>query len=176
MVPMSPAHTENEDGGDAEAKQLRWRSNLSGGHANNDDDHAELREQQERWKKVSEVERSTEGVCIVEQGVHVISSFFISAFSRSNFMAHANSLQHRGGLDFFALARGGERSYSTSFLVNLDPDLLTLCAGEHKSAYDLSLDALIGHTNRIFRMVQAKSKRDVNQVQNYYYYYYYLYR
>jgi hypothetical protein len=36
-------------------------------------------------------------------------------------MSHANALQHRGGLDFHALARGGERSYSTSFLVNLVP-------------------------------------------------------
>ena len=41
-------------------------------------------------------------------------------------MTHSNVLQHRGGLDFNALARGGEKSYSTSYLINLDPDLLTL--------------------------------------------------
>jgi hypothetical protein len=85
-------------------------------------------------------------------------------------MAHANSLQHRGGLDFFALARGGERSYSTSFLVNLDPDLLTLCAGDDRTAYDLSLDALIGYTSRIFKMITTKSKRDINQVRHTYTY------
>ena len=88
------------------------------------------------------------------------------------------------GMDFFALARGGERSYSTSFLINLDPDLLTLCAAESQTAYDLSLNGLvilmlilllfwtpimpllfqqIGHTNRIFRMIQGKSKRNINQ-------------
>ena len=90
-------------------------------------------------------------------------------------------------MDFFALARGGERSYSTSYLskciflkkklpndekhlvifvsyvVNLDPDLLTLCAGESQSAFDLCLTGLIGHTNRVFRMVQGKSKRNINQ-------------
>ena len=79
-------------------------------------------------------------------------------------MAHANQLQHRGGLDFFALARGGERSYSTSFLVNLDPDLLSLCANDQYSTYQLSLQALVGHTQRIFKMITAKSKREINQV------------
>ena len=79
-------------------------------------------------------------------------------------MAHANSLQHRGGLDFFALARGGERSYSTSFLVNLDPDLLSLCASAESSTYQLCLQALSGHTQRIFKMIKGKSKREINQV------------
>ena len=46
-------------------------------------------------------------------------------------------------MDFFALARGGERSYSTSFLINLDPDLLTLCAAESQTAFDLSLNGLV---------------------------------
>eukprot|EP00093_Oithona_nana_P005370 05370.XXX_230905_229539_1 [CDS] Oithona nana genome sequencing. len=78
-------------------------------------------------------------------------------------MAHANSLQHRGGLDFFALARGGERSYSTSFLVNLDPDLLSLCASAESSTYQLCLQALSGHTQRIFKMIKGKSKREINQ-------------
>ena len=82
-------------------------------------------------------------------------------------MAHANSLQHRGGLDFFALARGGERSYSTSFLVNLDPDLLSLCASDQSSTYQLCLQALSGHTQRIFKMIKGKSKREINQVRFY---------
>ena len=30
------------------------------------------------------------------------------------------------GLDFQDLAKGGERNYSCSFLVNLDPDLMSL--------------------------------------------------
>ena len=60
--------------------------------------------------------------------------------------------------------RGGERSYSTSFLINLDPDILTLAAGPHQSAYDLCLNAMVGHTERIFRFIQAKSKRDIDQV------------
>ena len=45
---------------------------------------------------------------------------------QATIMTHSNVLQHRGGLDFNALARGGEKSYSTSYLINLDPDLLTL--------------------------------------------------
>ena len=81
-------------------------------------------------------------------------------------MAQANILQHRGGMDFFALARGGERSYSTSFLVNLDPDLLSLCGNQEQSAYDLSVAALASHTERIFKLIQAKSKRDIDQVKD----------
>ena len=46
--------------------------------------------------------------------------------------------QHRGGLDFYTLARGAERSYSCSFLVNLDPDLLTLCSREDATTLDLA--------------------------------------
>ena len=60
--------------------------------------------------------------------------------------------------------RGGERSYSTSFLINLDPDVLSLAAGPHQTAYDLCLNAMAGHTERIFRFIQAKSKRDIDQV------------
>ena len=65
-------------------------------------------------------------------------------------MSHANALQHRGGLDFTALARGQEKNYSTSYLINLDPDLLSLCG---VSAFDMSVDALIGHTKRVFQQV-----------------------
>ena len=80
-------------------------------------------------------------------------------------MNQANALQHRGGIDFFALARGSERSYTTSFLINLDPDLLALCAGTEASAYDFSVTALIGHVKRVFELVQTKSKRDIDQVK-----------
>ena len=52
-----------------------------------------------------------------------------------------------------------------SFLINLDPDLLTLCASGLQTAYDLCLTGLIGHTNRIFQMIQGKSKRNINQVR-----------
>ena len=75
----------------------------------------------------------------------------------------ANHLQHRGGLDFFALARGSERSYSTSFLINLDPDLMALAAPAHLSTYDLYMAAIIGHTQRIFSLIQSKSKRVIDQ-------------
>ena len=71
--------------------------------------------------------------------------------------------QHRGGLDFYTLARGAERSYSCSFLVNLDPDLLTLCSREDATTLDLARDALIAHTKRIFKFISLKSGREVNQ-------------
>ncbi len=85
---------------------------------------------------------------------------------------------HRGGLDFYTLARGAERSYSCSFLVilknenefylcqlncslfkvNLDPDLLSLCSREDASTLDLARDALISHTRwrRLFGLVFLK--------------------
>ena len=75
-------------------------------------------------------------------------------------MAQANALQHRGGLDFFALARGTERSYSTSYLINVDPDLLSLST---TSVYEGCLKALIGHTHRIFNLIETKSKRSLDQ-------------
>ena len=78
-------------------------------------------------------------------------------------MAQANAMQHRGGLDFFALARGTERSYSTSYLINVDPDLLSLVELDNKSINDLVLSALIGHTKRIFRLIETKSKRSIEQ-------------
>ena len=90
----------------------------------------------------------------------------LKGFHRGQIMAHANSLQHRGGMDFYALARGGERSYSTSFLINLDPDLLSLCttdSSQTNSTYQLCRQALTAHTQRIFKMIKAKSKRDINQ-------------
>ena len=116
-----------------------------------------------------------------------IAGVRISLHIKKHFYNFANIiLPFFSGMDFFALARGGERSYSTSFLINLDPDLLTLCAAESQTAFDLSLNGLviqfhtyasitldtinlsfllwqIGHTNRIFRMIQGKSKRNINQ-------------
>jgi hypothetical protein len=37
-------------------------------------------------------------------------------------------------------------------LVNLDPDLLSLCSREDATALDLARDALISHTKRIFKV------------------------
>lgn len=133
---------------DVETKRVRWKGRRDS--AKTEDvlpKASEVEEQQERWRRVAELEREEE----------------LLDLHRTNSMAHANALQHRGGLDFNALARGGERSYSTSYLVNLDPDLLTLCAKEGETAYDLSLSALAGHTKRIFKMITTKSKRDINQ-------------
>jgi len=70
---------------------------------------------------------------------------------------------HRGGLDFYTLARGLEKSYSCSFLVNLDPDLLSLCSREDATTLDLARDALVSHARRIFRFVALKSGREVEQ-------------
>ncbi len=75
------------------------------------------------------------------------------------------SHHHRGGLDFYTLARGTERSYSCTFLVNLDPDLLSLCSREDASTLDLARDALISHTRRIFKFITMKSGREINQVR-----------
>ncbi len=61
--------------------------------------------------------------------------------------------------------RGTERAYSCSFLVNLDPDLLSLCSREDATTLDLARDALISHTRRIFKFVAIKSGREVNQVR-----------
>ena len=73
-------------------------------------------------------------------------------------------LQGRGGLDFNALARGGDKNYSTSFLINLEPDLLKLCAqGVKDTTFDLSKRALINHTKRIMKHVQSRSRRRVQQ-------------
>ena len=57
----------------------------------------------------------------------------------------------------------GEKSYSCSFLVNLDPDLLSLCSREDATTLDLARDALISHTKRIFKFISMKSGRDVQQ-------------
>ncbi len=101
--------------------------------------------------------------------------FFLRRDLPSNMAAHqlsmmsayqqqTNSLmQHRGGLDFYTLARGSEKAYSTSFLVNLDPDLLTLCSREDATTLDLARDALIAHTKRIFKFIVMKSGRELNQ-------------
>ena len=71
----------------------------------------------------------------------------------------------RGGLDFNALSRGNEKSYSTSYLVDMEPDLLNLCStGKKETAFDLSKKVLVGHTKRIFRQLFARSRRDVQQI------------
>ncbi|CAB4055533.1 unnamed protein product [Lepeophtheirus salmonis] len=70
---------------------------------------------------------------------------------------------YRSGLDFYSLVRGMERSYSCTYLINLDADLLGLCADEDRNALDLARDALISHTNRIFSEIIEKSGRNLNQ-------------
>ena len=71
-------------------------------------------------------------------------------------MNQSNSV-HRGGLDFYTLARGGERAYSCSFLVNLDPDLLSLCSREDATTLDLARDALCSHTKRCVWIKRRRS-------------------
>ena len=61
----------------------------------------------------------------------------------------------KSGLDFHDLARGGERNYSCSFLVNLDADLLSLSNPEG-SFLDLSRDVLIAHTERIVEQITTR--------------------
>ena len=72
-----------------------------------------------------------------------IAGVRISLHIKKYFYNFAKIIFLFSGMDFFALARGGERSYSTSFLINLDPDLLTLCAAESQTAFDLSLNGLV---------------------------------
>ena len=93
---------------------------------------------------------------------------FAFGFTAAHQLAMTSTYQshnQRGGLDFYTLARGTERSYSCSFLVNLDPDLLSLCSREDASTLDLARDALISHTRRIFKFITMKSGREINQVR-----------
>ena len=61
----------------------------------------------------------------------------------------------KSGLDFQDLARGGERNYSCSFLVNLDADLMTL-TNPRGNFLDLSRDVLIAHTERIVEQICSR--------------------
>ena len=59
------------------------------------------------------------------------------------------------GLDFQELARGGERSYSCSYLVSLDPDLMAL-TNPRGNYLDQARDALAGHTTRIMEQIKQR--------------------
>ena len=59
------------------------------------------------------------------------------------------------GLDFHDLARGGERNYSCSFLVNLDPDLLML-TNPSGNIVDQARHVLAGHTARIIEQIKER--------------------
>ena len=61
----------------------------------------------------------------------------------------------KSGLDFQDLARGGERNYSCSFLVNLDPDLMLLTNPEG-NFLDMARDVLIAHTRRIMDQITSR--------------------
>ena len=59
------------------------------------------------------------------------------------------------GLDFQDLAKGGERNYSCSFLVNLDPDLMAL-TNPRGNFLDKARDALAAHTTRIIEQIRQR--------------------
>ena len=59
------------------------------------------------------------------------------------------------GLDFQDLAKGGERNYSCSFLVNLDPDLMAL-TNPGGNFLDKARDALGAHTTRIIEQIRQR--------------------
>ena len=59
------------------------------------------------------------------------------------------------GLDFQDLAKGGERNYSCSFLVNLDPDLMSL-TNPGGNFLDKARDALAAHTTRIIEQIRQR--------------------
>ena len=61
----------------------------------------------------------------------------------------------KSGLDFQDLARGGERNYSCSFLVNLDADLMAL-TNPQGNFLDLSRDVLVAHTERIIDQISSR--------------------
>ena len=56
------------------------------------------------------------------------------------------------GLDFQDLAKGGERNYSCSYLVNLDPDLIFL-TNNGGNFLDEARKVLAGHTTRIINQI-----------------------
>ena len=59
------------------------------------------------------------------------------------------------GLDFQDLARGGERNYCCSYLVNLDPDLMSL-TNQSANLLDQARDALAAHTARIVEQIAQR--------------------
>ena len=62
---------------------------------------------------------------------------------------------NKSGLDFQDLARGGERNYSCSFLVNLDADFMGL-TNPQGNFLDLARDVLVAHTERIIDQISSR--------------------
>ena len=56
------------------------------------------------------------------------------------------------GLDFQDLAKGGERNYSCSYLVNLDPDLMFL-TNTGANFLDQARTVVAGHTSRVIDQI-----------------------
>ena len=56
------------------------------------------------------------------------------------------------GLDFQDLAKGGERNYSCSYLVNLDPDLIFL-TNNGGNFLDQARNVLAAHTTRVINQI-----------------------
>ena len=56
------------------------------------------------------------------------------------------------GLDFQDLAKGGERNYSCSYLVNLDPDLMFL-TNTDANFLDQARTVVAGHTSRVIDQI-----------------------
>ena len=61
----------------------------------------------------------------------------------------------KAGLEFKDLAKGLEKNYSCSFLVNLDHDLMHLIM-PGRNFIDAARDVLIGHTERIFQQINER--------------------
>ena len=66
----------------------------------------------------------------------------------------------KSGLDFHDLARGGERNYSCSFLVNLDADLMGL-SNPQGNFLDLARDVLVAHTERIIDQISSRLAKSI---------------
>ena len=65
------------------------------------------------------------------------------------------------GLDFQDLAKGGERNYSCSYLINLDPDLMSL-TNPSGNFLDQARDALAAHTVRIIEQIRQRYLIEIN--------------
>ena len=66
----------------------------------------------------------------------------------------------KSGLNFQDMARGGERNYSCSFLVNLDADLMGL-SNPQGNFLDLARDVLVAHTERIIDQLSSRLAKGI---------------
>ena len=74
----------------------------------------------------------------------------------------------KSGLDFHDLARGGERNYSCSFLVNLDADLMGL-SNPQVNFLDMARDVLVAHTERIIDQISSRLAKIIYIINNFVY-------